>query len=392
MVLADNAFSKARKQPYFRLFRRIYRIYVLILLRKKQGKGWQREQRQAKVITVFTRQGKKIEILLQAELCDPITVGEYVRAYCHIHGSDHQRSLSINKTSGWGHCFNAAHAGVAVPVSVSHENARQQALPSRQTPRQLVLLHPPSTPQRWQQEELAALQAFERPMRASLGHSKRARAYLRERGIPLEVARAAGVGYLEPVLFEQLMTADQRELLQRWAERLIFPLNSLAGQGYIGRSLWHWKPGMHENEHKALLDQPHRPRRWIKTNPAGWFGPTLDLLADNLILVEGAFDRLTLLAAGFAMNQVVALVGTTVQLDWFPHQVKSVILALDSDEAGQEAARRLAERLAQTGVSVRVFPALPGRFGKDWNERWRTQGPRSLWPLYAAYTHLLSAG
>ena len=60
------------------------------------------------MITVFTRQGKRIEILFQSELCDPIPVGEYVRAYCHIHGSDHQRSLSINKTSGWGHCFNAA--------------------------------------------------------------------------------------------------------------------------------------------------------------------------------------------------------------------------------------------------------------------------------------------
>jgi len=65
---------------------------------------------------------------------------------------------------------------------------------------------------------------------------------------------------------------------------------------------------------------------------------------------------------------------------------------LRRDEAGQEGARRLAERLAQTGVSVRVSPALPGRFGKDWNERWRTQGLRNLWPLYAAYTHLLSAG
>jgi hypothetical protein len=29
---------------------------------------------------------------------------------------------------------------------------------------------------------------------------------------------------------------------------------------------------MDENTHKALLDQPGSPRRWIKTNPAGWFG------------------------------------------------------------------------------------------------------------------------
>jgi len=60
------------------------------------------------MLTIKTHQGKEIEILLQAELDDPIDAGEHVRAYCHLHGSDHQRSLSIDKASGWGHCFNAA--------------------------------------------------------------------------------------------------------------------------------------------------------------------------------------------------------------------------------------------------------------------------------------------
>src|SRR5438105_12987708 len=59
------------------------------------------------MLTIRTRQGRLIEILCQSELCDPVNMGEYVRAYCHIHGSDHQRSLSINRRSGWGHCFNA---------------------------------------------------------------------------------------------------------------------------------------------------------------------------------------------------------------------------------------------------------------------------------------------
>src|SRR5438094_589526 len=60
------------------------------------------------MLTIRTRQGRLIEILCQSELCDPVNMGAYVRAYCHIHGSDHQRSLSINTTNGWGHCFNAA--------------------------------------------------------------------------------------------------------------------------------------------------------------------------------------------------------------------------------------------------------------------------------------------
>src|SRR5579884_3238602 len=65
-------------------------------------------RRPGRMITVTTRQGKRIEIISQNELRDPMMTGARVRAYCHIHGSDHQRSLSIDRESGWGHCFNAS--------------------------------------------------------------------------------------------------------------------------------------------------------------------------------------------------------------------------------------------------------------------------------------------
>src|SRR2546425_1816459 len=60
------------------------------------------------MIHVSTRHDRHVQIISQWELRDPLSRGEYVRAYCHIHGSDHQRSLSINRATGWGHCFNAA--------------------------------------------------------------------------------------------------------------------------------------------------------------------------------------------------------------------------------------------------------------------------------------------
>ncbi|HEY6409868.1 MAG TPA: toprim domain-containing protein, partial [Ktedonobacteraceae bacterium] len=155
------------------------------------------------------------------------------------------------------------------------------------------------------------------------------------------------------------------------------------------RSLWRWQPGMDENEHKALLDQSGGPKRWVKTNPAGWFGRDLDQLSDCLILVEGAFDRLALLAAGFQAAEVVALVGTALQVDWFPYQVKSVVLALDGDAGGLDAMYRLADHLARTGLCVSLCPPVQDGYGKDWNERWRRLGPRSLSPIYEVYTHLL---
>jgi hypothetical protein len=187
-------------------------------------------------------------------------------------------------------------------------------------------------------------------------------------------------------MINRLAEQKQRRILGRWAERLLFPLTSLAGKGYIGRSLWHWQPGMDENVHKMLLDQPRRPRRWIKTNPAGWFGVDLDELSSSIIIVEGAFDRLTILMGGFQPSEVVALEGTAAQIDWFPPQVKTVILAFDSDEGGKEATSRLADQLVHTGTAVRLCTPPQDRWGKDWNERWRRIGPQSLCPLFEAFS------
>ena len=358
------------------------------------------------MLTIRTRQGRLIEILCQSELCDPVNMGEYVRAYCHIHGSDHQRSLSINTTNGWGHCFNAAcnatvlvaewspavaqrlihlyFRGLSPGFSASYQPPQKRTPPVSQP----MLLHPTKAPPQWQQDELVALLSVDEHMRAALAHSERARVYLNERGIPLEVAQMAGVCYLPPALLKRPELQMQRKALSRWTERILFPLNSPAGKGYIGRSLWHWQPGMDENTHKSLLDKPGKPRRWIKTNPAGWFGLDLDQLAGCLIIVEGAFDRLALLAAGFHPTEVVALVGTSLQVDWFPYQVKSVVLALDSDEGGLDATRRLAECLARAGLCVSLCPPLQDGWGKDWSERWRRIGYQSLRPIYEIYTEL----
>ena len=87
-------------------------------------------------------------------------------------------------------------------------------------------------------------------MRRALTHSQRAQLYLHERGIPLQTALEAGVGYLPSTLFNRAEMGKQREVLCRWLNRLSSP-DSLFGRGYIGRSLWHWQPGMNETIHKA---------------------------------------------------------------------------------------------------------------------------------------------
>jgi len=357
------------------------------------------------MITVITQQGKRVEIIFQAELCDPLNVGEYVRAYCHIHGSDHQRSLSVNKMTGWGHCFNAAcdaivlvaewnpalakhllrtcYQGLSFPSTQSYQSPRKKSF-FKYEPRPELHRFSKSPP-KWQQDELATLLHLNKQMCSALEQSQRMKAYLNERGIALEVARATGVCYLPPTMLNTPAVRNKRSVLRRWADRIIFPLASPAGKGYIGRSLWHWQPGMDENAHKSLLDRTKSPRRWIKTNPAGWFGYEPEQLAECIILVEGAFDRLTLLSAGFKAAEVVALAGTAAPADWLPSQVRGVLLALDADEGGHDASHRLAERLARPGLTISICPPLYDTWGKDWNERWRRIGPQSMWPIFDAY-------
>lgn len=357
--------------------------------------------------TVTTRQGKQIEVITRHELRDPLPGGAYVRAYCHIHGSDHQRSLSINRATGWGHCFNAT-CNATVIVAEWNPNAATHLLHARDayssyyahpfvpaTPRlplalQPMLLHLPPQTQKWQQDEQRTLTTLDCRWQANLQRSLRAQTYLTDRGIPLEIAQETGVGYLPPDLLPRMQVPEQRSLLRRWAARLVFPLISPFGSGYIGRSLWQWRPGMNENTHKAVLETG-KTRRWIKTNPAGWFSCPFDQLAERLILVEGAFDRLTLLAAGFDATEVVALAGTAIQSDWLPPQVKTVVLALDSDQGGKEASERLADQLAREGFAVKISPLPQDRWGKDWNERWRRIGQKCVLPLYAACSTLRSA-
>jgi DNA primase len=112
---------------------------------------------------------------------------------------------------------------------------------------------------------------------------------------------------------------------------------------------------------------------------------------DTILLVEGAFDRLTLVAAGLPAPQIVALVGTALQVEWLPAQVKTVVLALDGDDGGKEASIRLADQLAQAGLRVQICPSGQTTWGKDWNELWRHQGQQSLAPVFEALSGACSA-
>ena len=80
-----------------------------------------------------------------------------------------------------------------------------------------------------------------------------------------------------------------------------------------------------------------------------------------------------------------------MQVEWLPAQVKTVVLALDGDEGGKEASRRLADQLAQVGLRVQICLLGQNTWGKDWNELWQHLGQQSLAPVFEALSASRSA-
>lgn len=338
-------------------------------------------------------------VIKEADLHEPVRAGDYVRAFCHLHGSDHQRSLSIKKENGFGQCF-ACGAKVLVAEwnpAAAQRLQREMSLPStpriRCVRRPIDLLKPieakPYTPiqaDALKRNTLALLRELEPYMQRALLRP-RALAYLAERAIPLGVAQAAGVSYIP---HDARLSGKYASLASHWRDRIIFPLASPQGRGFIGRSLYGWELGITEEQHKEMFEEMARqlgdsaPKRYYKTTPAGCFGYDPGRFASCIVMVEGAFDALALFAAGFSRGEVVALVGTPAHVDWIPDQVQSVVLALDADEKGRATAHKLAEELKFAGVAVvTCFPPSDGR-GKDWSERWRRSGIEGVTPVFEA--------
>ncbi|GHO59187.1 toprim domain-containing protein [Ktedonobacter robiniae] len=371
-------------------------------------------------INVVTRRGTQIEIISEHDLWEPLQRGDWLRAYCHLHGGDRQRSLSVNRHNGWGQCFNC-HARVLVKEFnpdasanlLRHHHRSPQRTYSTVVPSshpiqhqethnqqgRIVPLHhaaqgrPTPAATAWQRKEITSLLHLDGFLRLALGSyalgdSWQAQAYLEARHIPLEIAKAAGVGYLPEELAAR--QASGEHLLKRWVDRLLFPLNAPEGRGYIGRSLWGWQTCLDENIHKSLLEDAAEdaPKRWIKTNPAGWFCEPPVQWAEHVIIVEGPFDRLALLAAGFDPHEVAAIVSTSLRVEWLPDHLKSVLLALDGDTASKEAVQRLQQQIRAGEIRAELcLPPLDG-MGKDWSERWRRCGADGLEALYASFALL----
>jgi len=210
-----------------------------------------------------------------------------------------------------------------------------------------------------------------------------ARVYLASRGLTKKIVRNFGLGYCpdrwdslaqhlaskgftqEEMLAAAVVSKGSRGLYDQFRGRVIFPIIDLRGNvvGFGGRTLSDRGPKYLNSGDTPVFK---KSRNLYALNFAKNSG------SDKLLLVEGYMDVISLHQAGF--TNAVATLGTALTPDQarlISQYAKGVVIAYDSDGAGQNAARRAINLFSQVEVAVTV---LDMQGAKDPDEYIKTFG------------------
>ena len=205
----------------------------------------------------------------------------------------------------------------------------------------------------------------------------KARSYLAERGLGEEMLREFRVGYA-PSAWDKVMLASRRgkysnreiydaglvqrsrqngQLYDRFRSRIMFPLADVRGRvlGFGARAV-----------------SPEQQPKYLNTADNDVYHKGLHLYgahiarshaarAGRVILCEGYTDVIAMHQAG--LREAVGLMGTALtpeQVGELGRMGPTVLLALDSDAAGQEAMLRAAGVAARRKLDLRVVPMPAG--------------------------------
>ena len=297
----------------------------------------------------------------QLATCKPIPGegGRALRAYCPFHGSDNQRSLRIDATTGRFNCFACGAWGYT-------EEAREQWRADRQAERANNPKKNPPGPKPLAAEREAPppparsdlpalLSTFQSALPGTWGAK-----YLEMRGIPLTLAQRHGVGYAAAG------TWPGRNW--RWG-RLVFPHTEPGGEvvNLYGRAVG--------SDSKT----PKKVRHDHLSGAKGYFNAgALRSGEGPLFVCEGAFDALSLIAAGY--RRAVAIFGVNGWRWEWARGVRQLVFAMDADRAGAKW-RELARQAVLRGQQVAYLSAEAYGGYKDASDAWAAGVLRiGAWP------------
>jgi DNA primase len=227
-----------------------------------------------------------------------------------------------------------------------------------------------------------ALSAAHRFFQAELAKpGNRAERYLAERSVSAELSRRLSLGYapdswdglsraLSPAFPESLLIEagllqprpEGKGAYDRFRDRLIFVVRDERGRpvGFGGRTL------APEGTPK-YLNSPESPVFLKKRLLYGFFDARDAIRKrERIVVVEGYFDHLALIAAG--IDEAVASMGTALtpeQAEKAKRLTSRVTLCYDGDAAGRAATRGALKHLLAQGFEARVASLPPGEDPHD---------------------------
>lgn len=191
----------------------------------------------------------------------------------------------------------------------------------------------------------------------NLAESEAAQDYLTSRGISLETAAACCIGF-DPAWVSPTVIQRQRAKGSAWTPpatpRIIIPSTTAH---YVARDI-----------RSSLDDQQRKHSKMNEGEPAIMGQRALYSGADNVFVVEGAFDALSIIETGqpaIALNSTSNVDKLLKALEQQPTEA-TLILCLDNDDAGKKATARLKEGLNRLNISYVTADINGGH--KDPNE------------------------
>lgn len=310
--------------------------------------------------------------------------GRNFKALCPFH-SEKTPSFVISPERGTWHCFGAcAQGGDAIGFLQKWENIEfPEALKILAQKTGVTLSHFAPTQESKKKDiyyEINHLASeFYHYLLISHKLGERALEYLKNRSIKKETINTFGLGYA-PESWESLskylikkgyqasdiytvglsIRSESGRYYDRFRGRLIFTLKDHRGNivGFSGRKL---PP---ETEKEAKYVNTSETPIYTKGNTLYGLDVTRESIkrTNEAVVVEGEFDLLASFQVG--VTNIVAIKGsafTQGQTLLLKRYTTQLILALDSDFAGNEAAKRGIEMAENVGLSVKVAKISEGK-------------------------------
>ena len=241
--------------------------------------------------------------------------------------------------------FSRAVDELAEKLSIQIDPAAEKPAAKHSTAAPSFTSNPASAPAAAAAQQPTNYSAYYEKCKAALIESAEARAYLEKRGIEPALAMVWGVGF-DPEWKSPTVIKNQRAKGNTWEPNpkpcIIIPSSP---SHYVARDI---RPA------EAIPDSEKQFQKMNEGTPAIFGLDKLrEIAPDNVFVVEGGFDALSILEAGqlaIALNSTSNAEKLIEELEKQPIST-TFVLCLDNDQAGRKASDKLKEGLRRLNIS-----------------------------------------